>query len=67
MKELVKQFLDDRASRRQLLSGLGALGMSTVAAKAVAQSLQGATTAPPSAIRNVQGTGGFAESAVTET
>ena len=58
MKELIKQFLDDGLSRRQLMTGLGALGMSTVGAKAVAQSLQGATTAPPSAVKQVTGSGG---------
>jgi thiamine pyrophosphate-dependent acetolactate synthase large subunit-like protein len=61
MKELVKQYLDHGLSRRQLMSGLSAIGMSTVAAKAVAQSLetfgQGGS-APPSAMREVQGTGG---------
>ena len=62
MKELVKQYLDHGLSRRELMSGLSAIGMSTVAAKAVAQSLetfgQGGTAAPPSAVREVQGTGG---------
>src|SRR5262249_45816977 len=55
MKDLVKQYLDQGLSRRQLMSGLSAIGMSTVAAKAVAQSLetfgQGGTAAPPSAVR----------------
>ena len=32
MKELIKQYLDQGMSRRQLVSGLSALGMSTVAA-----------------------------------
>ena len=58
MKDLIKQYLDDGMSRRQLMTGLGALGMSTMAAKAVAQSLQGANTAPASAMREVSGTGG---------
>ena len=61
MKELVKQYLDHGLSRRQLMSGLSAIGMSTVAAKAVAQSLetfgQGGG-APASAMREVSGTGG---------
>ena len=39
MKELIKQYLDQGLSRRKLVSGLSALGMSTVAAKAVAQNL----------------------------
>ena len=58
MKDLIKRFLDDGMSRRQLMTGLGALGMSTMAAKALAQSLGSATSAPASAIRDVQGTGG---------
>ena len=40
MKDLIKQYLDNGMSRRQLMTGLSALGMSTVAAKAVAQSLE---------------------------
>src|SRR3954465_14637133 len=39
MKELIKQFLDDGLSRRQLMTGLSALGLSSVAAKSMAQSL----------------------------
>jgi thiamine pyrophosphate-dependent acetolactate synthase large subunit-like protein len=67
MKQLIKDYLDQGLSRRQLVSGLSALGMSTVAAKAVAQSLsplgQGAgqgTSQPeaPAAIREVEGNGG---------
>jgi thiamine pyrophosphate-dependent acetolactate synthase large subunit-like protein len=58
MKELIKQYLDDGMSRRQLMTGLSALGMSTVAANAVAQSLAPAASAPASAMREVQGTGG---------
>jgi thiamine pyrophosphate-dependent acetolactate synthase large subunit-like protein len=66
MKELIKQYLDQGLSRRQLVSGLSALGMSTVAAKAVAQNLsplgQGgapsATAEAPAAIRDVEGNGG---------
>ena len=58
MKELIKQYLDDGVSRRQLMTGLSALGMSTVAAKAVAQALAPAPGAPASAMREVQGTGG---------
>ena len=33
MKKLIKQFLDDGLSRRQLMTGLSALGLSSVAAK----------------------------------
>jgi thiamine pyrophosphate-dependent acetolactate synthase large subunit-like protein len=71
MKDLIKRYLDQGLSRRQLVSGLSALGMSTVAAKAVAQNLspvaQGATPAAappaaaeaaPAAIRDVEGNGG---------
>src|SRR5215471_1303478 len=58
MKELIKQYLDDGISRRQLMTGLSALGMTTVAAKSVAQSLAPVTSAPASAMREVQGTGG---------
>ena len=39
MKELIKQYLDHGMSRRQLMTGLSALGMSAAAAKSVAQSL----------------------------
>jgi thiamine pyrophosphate-dependent acetolactate synthase large subunit-like protein len=58
MKELIRQYLDDSMSRRQLVTGLSALGMSTVAAKTMAQSLTPAASAPPAAMRDMQGTGG---------
>jgi benzoylformate decarboxylase len=63
MKELIKQYLDRGISRRRLVSGLSALGMSTVAAKAVAQNLaplsqNRAPDAAPAAIREVAGNGG---------
>ena len=67
MKELIKQYLDQGMSRRQLVSGLSALGMSTVAAKAVAQNLApigpgAARSSAPrrraGAIREVEGNGG---------
>jgi thiamine pyrophosphate-dependent acetolactate synthase large subunit-like protein len=62
MKDLIKQYLDNGMSRRQLMTGLSALGMSSVAVKAVAESLetfgQGAATPPPTAIREMKGTGG---------
>jgi thiamine pyrophosphate-dependent acetolactate synthase large subunit-like protein len=61
MKGLIKQYLDNGMSRRQLMTALSALGMGSVAVKAVAQSLetfgQGGG-APASAMREVQGTGG---------
>ena len=62
MKRLIKQFLDDGLSRRQLMTGLSALGLSGVAANSMAQSLapfgQGATAPPVSAVREMRGTGG---------
>ena len=66
MKDLIKRYLDQGLSRRQLVAGLSALGMSSVAAKAVAQNLSplGQGAAPPAAaeapaaIREVEGTGG---------
>src|SRR6202051_2472254 len=66
MKDLIKQYLDQGLSRRQLVSGLSALGMSTVAAKAMAQNLTpaaqsaapAAAAAAPTAIREVEGNGG---------
>ena len=61
MKDLIKQYLDHGMSRRQLMTGLSALGMSTVAAKSVAQSLEtfGQGAAPPrAAMREMKGTGG---------
>jgi thiamine pyrophosphate-dependent acetolactate synthase large subunit-like protein len=63
VKELIKQYLDQGMSRRQLVSGLSALGMSAVAARSVAQNLaplgQGGPSAEaPGAIREVEGNGG---------
>jgi thiamine pyrophosphate-dependent acetolactate synthase large subunit-like protein len=64
MKDLVKKYLDHGMSRRQLMSGLSALGMSAAATKAVAQNLapmgQAAAAAPAAAgaMREVQGNGG---------
>jgi thiamine pyrophosphate-dependent acetolactate synthase large subunit-like protein len=62
MKELVKRYLDHGLSRRDLMSALSAIGMSAVAAKAVAQSLetfgQGGAAPPSPAMREVRGTGG---------
>ena len=60
MKDLIKKYLDNGMSRRQLMSGLSALGLSATASKSVAQSLtpvmQTATRGP--AMREMQGTGG---------
>jgi len=66
MKHLIKDYLDHGISRRQLVSGLSALGMSGVAAKAMAQNLsplgpgaaQPAAAAAPAAIYDVEGNGG---------
>src|SRR5258708_907475 len=62
MKDLIKQYLDHGISRRQLVSGLSALGMSTVAAKAMAQSLTSfvtpaAAATAEGAMREMPGTG----------
>ena len=64
MKELFKQYLDSGISRRKLISGLTTIGMSSVAAKAMAQNLAPATGQAMStavaqgAARDLQGTGG---------
>ena len=61
MKDLIKQYLDNGMSRRQLMTALSALGMSTVAVRSVAQSLEtfGQGAAPPAAaMREMKGTGG---------
>ncbi|HEY2528500.1 MAG TPA: thiamine pyrophosphate-binding protein [Xanthobacteraceae bacterium] len=66
MKHLIKQYLDQGLSRRQLVSGLSALGVSSVAARAMAQNLaplgqdapQAGAATTASAIREVEGTGG---------
>jgi benzoylformate decarboxylase len=58
MKDLIKQYLDNGMSRRQLMASLSAMGLSAVASKAVAQSLAAAAQAPASAMHEVHGTGG---------
>ena len=65
MKDLIKQYLDSRISRRQLLSGLGTLGITAAAANSVAQSLapllpaaEDGGTEGAAASRSVKGTGG---------
>ena len=63
MKELIKQYLDNGISRRKLISGLTTIGMSAVAAKAMAQNLAPAAmpaTGPLAggAVREMTGTGG---------
>ena len=66
MKDLIKQYLDRGVSRRRFLTGLGALGITSSAASAMARSLapfqsaeQGVTgdQATPSWMREVRGTG----------
>jgi thiamine pyrophosphate-dependent acetolactate synthase large subunit-like protein len=62
VKELIKQYLDNGISRRSLISGLTTIGMSAVAAKALAQNLAPAAGsmagAAQGAAREMQGTGG---------
>ena len=62
MKELLKKYIDRDMSRRSLMKNLTAVGLSTVAAKTVAQALAPvsakAATASPNAIREVKGSGG---------
>lgn len=62
MKDLLKQYLDRGISRRKLMKNLTAVGLSTVAAKTVAQALAPvsakAAEAAPAAAREVRGTGG---------
>ena len=63
MKELIKQYLDNGISRRKLVCGLTTIGMSAVAARAMAQNLApaaapAATATGPGATREMTGTGG---------
>jgi thiamine pyrophosphate-dependent acetolactate synthase large subunit-like protein len=62
MKDLLKQYLDRGISRRKLMKNLTAVGLSTVAAKTVAQALAPvsakAAEAAPAAAREVRGNGG---------
>jgi thiamine pyrophosphate-dependent acetolactate synthase large subunit-like protein len=62
MKDLIKQYLDSGISRRKLMSGLSAVGLSTVAAKSMAQSLAPFASAqaamPDGPMREMTGTGG---------
>lgn len=67
MKELIKGYLDRNVSRRRLLTGLGSMGMTSLAAKSMAARLapfqasqyspQQETAAPPW-MRRTRGTGG---------
>lgn len=63
MKELIKHYLDRGISRRQLLAGLGKLGLTATAANAMARSLEAVALQSPDAstgpgAREVKGTGG---------
>jgi thiamine pyrophosphate-dependent acetolactate synthase large subunit-like protein len=58
MKDLIKHYLDQRISRRHLISGLTAMGVSAASAKAMAQSLAPAAPASAGRRRDVTGSGG---------
>jgi acetolactate synthase I/II/III large subunit len=63
MKELIRQYIDQGISRRKLMTGLSAVGLSTVVAKSIAQSLAPVAGVPPAsspagATRQFKGTGG---------
>ena len=66
MRELIKQYLDRGISRRNFLSGLGAAGITTVAANSMASSLapfmaeadDAAANGSPAWMQQVRGTGG---------
>src|SRR5579862_9100023 len=65
MKELIKQYLDNGVSRRELMRGLSAVGIGAVAAKGLADALgpmpaEAVEAAAASGLtRQVQGTGGM--------
>ena len=64
MKDLIKSYLDHGISRRQLVSGLTALGVTAASAKAIAQTLNPPAATPagsakPQPTRQVSGTGGM--------
>jgi thiamine pyrophosphate-dependent acetolactate synthase large subunit-like protein len=61
MKRLIKQYLDHGISRRTLMRGLAAAGLTSAAAETIAQSLAPtpAAAAPPGAVRSVRGNGGM--------
>jgi thiamine pyrophosphate-dependent acetolactate synthase large subunit-like protein len=63
MRDLVKRYLDQGISRRQLMKGLGAVGLSAMAARTVARALapadaEAAETSGAAAAQQVSGTGG---------
>jgi thiamine pyrophosphate-dependent acetolactate synthase large subunit-like protein len=61
MKNLIKQYLDNGISRRKLMRGLGAAGMTMAAARTLVDSFTPtpAQAAEPGAIRPATGTGGM--------
>lgn len=64
MKDLVKRYLDRGISRRYLMTGLSAVGMASVAAEAMAQSLapfaaSAKDDTPNGALREMTATGGM--------
>jgi thiamine pyrophosphate-dependent acetolactate synthase large subunit-like protein len=63
MKELIRQFLERGISRRQFVSGLSVLGVSSLAARSMAQALTPFSAATPAAadaaaLHEVSGSGG---------
>ena len=66
MRDLIKKYLERGVSRRRFLSGLGAAGISSIAATSMARSLapfqaraaEAATEGMPSWMRSMRGTGG---------
>jgi benzoylformate decarboxylase len=62
MKELIRQYLNNGISRRDLMRGLGAAGLTASAAKTIVESITpGPATAQPAtggAVRQITGTGG---------
>lgn len=64
MKDLIRQYLDNGISRRKLMRGLSAAGMTAAAVKTVAESFaplpaEAATMKPGEGIREVTGNGGM--------
>jgi acetolactate synthase I/II/III large subunit len=61
MKDLVRDYLEKRISRRTLIKGLGALGLASTASDSIAESLDPVPSSAPAAAaatRSVQGAGG---------
>lgn len=65
MKNLIKQYLDREISRRYFLSGLGTIGLTSMAANSMARALapfqasagESSAEGMPSWMRQVRGTG----------